>query len=158
TIQDVPTQLHGDGLPAMVEVRGEIYFPTEAFADLNASLVEAGGRPLANPRNAAPGSVGAKEPAVPARRPLRPVVPGIGAREGFAPGKQSDAYGLLRQWGLPTSDRWKVVDSLDGVREFVAYYADHRHDVEHDIDGVVVKVDDVAIQGRLGSTSRAPRW
>jgi DNA ligase (NAD+) len=158
TIQDVPQELHGDNLPAMVEVRGEIYFPTEAFADLNASLVEAGGRPFANPRNAASGSLRQKDPAITASRPLRLIVHGIGARAGFAPVKQSDAYRLLRQWGLPTSERWKVVDSLDGVREFIAYYADHRHDLEHDIDGVVVKVDDVAIQGRLGSTSRAPRW
>lgn len=158
TIQDVPKTLHGDGLPAMVEVRGEIYFPTEAFADLNAALVEAGGRPFANPRNAASGSLRQKDPTVTASRPLRLIVHGIGARTGFAPARQSDAYELLQQWGLPTSPRWKVVDSLDGVREFIAYYADHRHDLEHDIDGVVVKVDDVAIQGRLGSTSRAPRW
>jgi DNA ligase (NAD+) len=158
TMQDVPRQLHGDGIPAMVEVRGEIFFPTEAFADLNAGLVEAGHRPFANPRNAASGSLRQKDPAITASRPLRLIVHGIGAREGFAPAKQSDAYELLRHWGLPTSDRWKVVESLDGVREFIAYYADHRHDVEHDIDGVVVKVDDVAIQGRLGSTSRAPRW
>jgi DNA ligase (NAD+) len=158
TMQDVPRQLRGDGIPAMVEVRGEIFFPTEAFADLNAGLVEAGHRPFANPRNAASGSLRQKDPAITASRPLRLIVHGIGAREGFAPAKQSDAYELLRHWGLPTSDRWKVVESLDGVREFIAYYADHRHDVEHDIDGVVVKVDDVAIQGRLGSTSRAPRW
>ncbi len=158
TIQDVPKTLHGDDLPAMVEVRGEIYFPTEAFADLNASLVAAGSRPFANPRNAASGSLRQKDPGVTATRPLRLIVHGIGARDGFAPARQSDAYDLLKQWGLPTSPRWKVVDTLDGVREFIAYYADHRHDLEHDIDGVVVKVDDVAIQGRLGNTSRAPRW
>jgi len=158
TMQDVPKTLRGDDIPAMVEVRGEIFFPTEAFADLNAGLVEAGGRPFANPRNAASGSLRQKDPAITASRPLRLIVHGIGAREGFAPARQSDAYTLLWQWGLPTSQRWKVVDSLDGVREFIAYYADHRHDLDHDIDGVVVKVDDVAIQGRLGSTSRAPRW
>jgi DNA ligase (NAD+) len=155
---NVPKTLHGDDLPAMVEIRGEIFFPTEAFADLNAGLVEAGGRPFANPRNAASGSLRQKDPSVTGSRPLRLIVHGIGAREGFAPASQSDAYTLLKSWGLPTSDRWKVVDSLDGVREFIAYYAEHRHDVEHDIDGVVVKVDDVATQGRLGSTSRAPRW
>ncbi|NUR30403.1 MAG: NAD-dependent DNA ligase LigA, partial [Catenulispora sp.] len=158
TMAGVPKQLTGENLPALVEVRGEIFFPTEGFADLNAQLVAAGERPFANPRNAASGSLRQKDPSVTGSRPLRLIVHGIGARDGFAPERQSQAYELLHAWGLPTSDRWKVVDSLDGVREFIAYYAEHRHDVEHDIDGVVIKVDDVAIQGRLGSTSRAPRW
>ena len=158
TLADVPKVLRGDDVPALVEVRGEIFFPTEGFADLNASLVEAGDRPFANPRNAAAGSLRQKDPAITGSRPLRLIVHGIGAHEGFSPDRLSAAYELLSGWGLPTSPRWKVVDSLDGVREFIGYYAEHRHDVEHDIDGVVVKVDDVAIQGRLGSTSRAPRW
>nr|WP_245601586.1 NAD-dependent DNA ligase LigA [Hamadaea tsunoensis] len=158
TMAGVPKQLTGEDLPALVEVRGEIFFPTEGFADLNAQLVAAGERPFANPRNAASGSLRQKDPGVTGSRPLRLIVHGIGARDGFAPVRQSEAYELLHAWGLPTSDRWKVVDSLDGVREFIAYYAEHRHDVEHDIDGVVIKVDDVSIQGRLGSTSRAPRW
>ena len=86
------------------------------------------------------------------------MVHGIGARRGFEPVAQSESYATLRAWGLPTSDRWRVVPDLAGVREYIDYYAEHRHDVEHEIDGVVVKVDPVAIQGRLGSTSRAPRW
>jgi len=158
TLKDVPKTLHGDDVPALVEVRGEIFFPTESFADLNATLVDAGQRPFANPRNAASGSLRQKDPSITASRPLRLIVHGIGAHEGFEPQRQSEAYTLLHSWGLPTSLRWKVVDSLDGVREFIAYYAEHRHDVEHDIDGVVIKVDEVAIQGRLGTTSRAPRW
>jgi len=158
TLADVPKVLRGDDIPALVEVRGEIFFPTEGFADLNASLVEAGERPFANPRNAASGSLRQKDPAITGSRPLRLIVHGIGAHEGFSPERLSAAYELLNSWGLPTSPRWKVVDSLDGVREFIAYYAEHRHDVEHDIDGVVIKVDEVSIQGRLGSTSRAPRW
>ena len=145
-------------IPELLEVRGEIYFPLAAFAELNAGLVAQGLAPFANPRNAAAGSLRQKDPKITASRPLRLVVHGIGAREGFQPVAQSQAYAALRGWGLPTSDRWRVVPDLAGVREYIDYYAAHRHDVEHEIDGVVVKVDGVAIQGRLGSTSRAPRW
>jgi DNA ligase (NAD+) len=158
TIREVPDRLTGAEPPALLEVRGEIYFPAAAFADLNASLVEQGKAPFANPRNAAAGSLRQKDPRITASRGLRMVVHGIGARVGFAPAAQSQAYTQLRAWGLPTSDRWRLVDGMAGVREYIAYYAEHRHDVEHEIDGVVVKVDPVAIQGRLGSTSRAPRW
>ncbi|WP_127554099.1 NAD-dependent DNA ligase LigA [Actinoplanes sp. OR16] len=157
-IQGIPERLTGDDVPDLIEVRGEIYFPAEAFADLNAGLVERGKDPYMNPRNAAAGSLRQKDPRVTASRGLRMVVHGIGAREGFSPASQSHAYESLKAWGLPTSTRWRVVDDMAGVNEFIDYYGKHRHDVEHDIDGVVVKVDDVAIQGRLGSTSRAPRW
>jgi DNA ligase (NAD+) len=157
-IRDVPNRLTGDGIPGLLEVRGEIYFPIAGFADLNAALVEQGKAPFANPRNAAAGSVRQKDPRVTAGRPLRLVVHGLGARRGFAPPTQSEAYRALKGWGLPTSERWQVVGGLAGVREYIAYYAAHRHDVEHEIDGTVVKVDEVAIQRRLGSTSRAPRW
>lgn len=162
SIRDVPGQLVPSAefpdVPELVEVRGEIYFPIAAFADLNAGLVEQGKAPFANPRNAAAGSLRQKDPRVTATRPLRLVVHGIGARRGFQPTAQSESYAALKSWGLPTSDRWRVVPDLAGVAEFIAYYAEHRHDVEHEIDGVVVKVDPVSIQGRLGSTSRAPRW
>ncbi|TQJ20764.1 DNA ligase (NAD+) [Micromonospora sp. A202] len=162
SIRDVPGQLTPSDdfpdVPELVEVRGEIYFPVAAFADLNAGLVEQGKAPFANPRNAAAGSLRQKDPRVTASRPLRLVVHGIGARRGFQPTAQSESYAALRSWGLPTSDRWRVVPDLSGVAEYIAYYAEHRHDVEHEIDGVVVKVDPVSIQGRLGSTSRAPRW
>jgi DNA ligase (NAD+) len=158
TIREIPERLAGDHPPDLLEVRGEIYFPVSAFADLNASLVEQGKAPFANPRNAAAGSLRQKDPRITASRGLRMVVHGMGARDGFAPTSQSHAYEALKAWGLPTSDRWKLVDDMAGVRDFIAYYGEHRHDVEHEIDGVVVKVDSVAIQGRLGSTSRAPRW
>ncbi|MBQ1012303.1 NAD-dependent DNA ligase LigA [Micromonospora sp. M51] len=162
SIRDVPSQLTPSAefpdVPELVEVRGEIYFPIAAFADLNAGLVEQGKAPFANPRNAAAGSLRQKDPRITATRPLRLVVHGIGARRGFQPTAQSESYAALKSWGLPTSDRWRVVPDLAGVAEFIAYYAEHRHDVEHEIDGVVVKVDPVSIQGRLGSTSRAPRW
>ncbi|MEU3453053.1 NAD-dependent DNA ligase LigA [Micromonospora sp. NPDC006766] len=145
-------------VPELLEVRGEIYFPVAAFADLNAGLVEQGKAPFANPRNAAAGSLRQKDPRITATRPLRLVVHGIGARRGFQPATQSESYAALKAWGLPTSDRWRVVPDLAGVAEYIGHYAAHRHDVEHEIDGVVVKVDPVSIQGRLGSTSRAPRW
>ena len=158
TIREIPERLTDDDPPELLEVRGEIYFPASAFADLNASLVEQGKAPFANPRNAAAGSLRQKDPRITASRGLRMVVHGIGARKGFTPDSQSHAYEALRSWGLPTSERWKLVDGMPGVREYIDYYREHRHDVEHEIDGVVVKVDPVSIQGRLGSTSRAPRW
>ncbi|SBT37258.1 DNA ligase (NAD+) [Micromonospora narathiwatensis] len=162
SIRDVPARLTPaddfPDVPEFLEVRGEIYFPVAAFADLNAGLVEQGKAPFANPRNAAAGSLRQKDPRITASRPLRLVVHGIGARRGFQPTAQSESYAALKAWGLPTSDRWRVVPDLAGVADFIAYYGKHRHDVEHEIDGVVVKIDPVSIQGRLGSTSRAPRW
>lgn len=162
SIRDVPAELALSAefpeIPGFLEVRGEIYFPIAGFADLNAGLVEQGKAPFANPRNAAAGSLRQKDPRITASRPLRLVVHGIGARQGWQPSTQSESYAALRAWGLPTSDRWRVVSDLASVAEYIAHYATHRHDVEHEIDGVVVKVDPVSIQGRLGSTSRAPRW
>ncbi len=157
-IKRIPHRLTGDSVPDLVEVRGEIFFPSEGFADLNAALVSVGDRPFANPRNAASGSLRQKDPAITGSRPLKLIVHGMGARTGFEPASQSEAYEQLKEWGLPTSDRWRVCASLDEVREYIAYYQEHRHDLEHDIDGVVIKVDQVEIQRRLGSTSRAPRW
>ncbi|MFE4867818.1 NAD-dependent DNA ligase LigA [Streptomyces sp. NPDC056682] len=159
TIADIPGRLKGDRIPALVEIRGEVYFPMEAFEGLNARLVEAGDKPFANPRNAAAGSLRQKDPKVTATRPLHMVVHGIGAREGFDIDRLSQAYGLLREWGLPTAEHNKVVNSLEEVREFIAYMGENRHSVvEHEIDGVVVKLDEIPLQGRLGSTARAPRW
>ncbi|MFE0699017.1 NAD-dependent DNA ligase LigA [Streptomyces sp. NPDC058872] len=158
TIADVPERLHGDRVPELVEVRGEVYFPMEGFEALNARLVEGGDKPFANPRNAAAGSLRQKDPKVTASRPLHMVVHGIGAREGFEVSRLSETYGLLHAWGLPTARHNKVVDSLDGVREFIAHFGENRHSVEHEIDGVVVKLDEIPLQGRLGSTARAPRW
>ncbi|GAA1627708.1 NAD-dependent DNA ligase LigA [Saccharothrix algeriensis] len=157
-IKGIPHRLAGDNPPDLVEIRGEIYFPAQAFADLNAAQVEAGERTYVNPRNAASGSLRQKDPSITARRALELIVHGIGARTGFEPVSQSDAYAQLKAWGLPTSPRWQVVGSLDEVKAYIAEYQAHRHDLEHDIDGVVVKVDDVAEQQKLGSTSRAPRW
>ncbi|MFE7327578.1 NAD-dependent DNA ligase LigA [Streptomyces sp. NPDC057565] len=158
TISEIPHRLKGDRIPELVEIRGEVFFPMEAFEALNARLVAADDKPFANPRNAAAGSLRQKDPKVTAGRPLHMVVHGIGAREGFGIDRLSHAYELLHEWGLPTAGHNQVVDSLDGVREFIAHFGDNRHSVEHEIDGVVVKVDEIALQGRLGSTSRAPRW
>ncbi|MFE6332840.1 NAD-dependent DNA ligase LigA [Streptomyces sp. NPDC057806] len=159
TIAEIPDRLTGDGLPDLVEIRGEVYFPMEKFEELNARLVEAGDKPFANPRNAAAGSLRQKDPRVTATRPLHMVVHGIGALEGGdGLTRLSQAYDLLKTWGLPTSRHNRVVGDLDGVREFIAHYGENRHSVEHEIDGVVVKLDEIPLQGRLGSTSRAPRW
>ncbi|MFE9170047.1 NAD-dependent DNA ligase LigA [Streptomyces kebangsaanensis] len=159
TIAEIPDRLKGDRVPDLVEIRGEVYFPMEKFEGLNRRLVEAGDKPFANPRNAAAGSLRQKDPRVTATRPLHMVVHGIGALEGFKGiDRLSHAYDLLHAWGLPTSRHNKVVDDLEGIREFIAYYGENRHSVEHEIDGVVVKLDEIRLQGRLGSTARAPRW
>jgi len=161
TIKAIPHRLTGTKahpVPAYVEVRGEVYFPTLAFEKFNEAWAEAGNTPFSNPRNAAAGTLRMKDASVTASRPLAMVCHGLGYREGFTPARQSDAYAAMKDWGLPTSDRAKVLPNLDEVKEFIEYYGEHRHDVEHDIDGIVVKVDQVDLQGRLGSTSRAPRW
>ncbi|MER6025421.1 NAD-dependent DNA ligase LigA [Streptomyces sp. NPDC001851] len=159
TIAEIPDRLGGDEVPDLVEIRGEVYFPMEKFLELNERLVAAGDKPFANPRNAAAGSLRQKDPRVTATRPLHMVVHGIGALEGFTGmTRLSQAYDLLKTWGLPTSPHNRVVDDLDGVREFIAHYGENRHSVEHEIDGVVVKLDEIRLQGRLGSTARAPRW
>ncbi|MEJ7648986.1 MAG: NAD-dependent DNA ligase LigA [Nakamurella sp.] len=161
TIESIPHQLCDDGghdIPELVEVRGEIFFPLAAFAELNASLVTAGKAPFANPRNSAAGSLRQKDPRVTASRKLAMLCHGIGARRGFDIQRQSQAYERLAAWGLPISDHNQVVDTAAEVAARVAYWAEHRHDVAHDIDGLVVKIDDIALQRRLGSTSRAPRW
>ncbi|MFD3697881.1 NAD-dependent DNA ligase LigA [Streptomyces sp. NPDC058646] len=158
TIAEIPDRLKGDRIPALVEIRGEVFFPMEKFEELNARLVEAEGKPFANPRNAAAGSLRQKDPKVTAGRPLHMVVHGIGAREGFEIERQSQAYELLREWGLPTARHNAVVSTLAEVRGFIERFGVQRHSVEHEIDGVVVKLDEIALQGRLGSTARAPRW
>lgn len=161
TIEGVPQHLRagpGVAVPALIEVRGEVFFPVAEFAELNASLVEGGRAPFANPRNAAAGSLRQKDPKVTASRPLRLLVHGIGAREGFDVGRQSRAYETLAAWGLPTSAHTRVLDDLAAVQDRVEEIGAHRHDVEHEVDGLVVKVDEVGLQRQLGSTSRAPRW
>jgi DNA ligase (NAD+) len=145
-------------VPELLEVRGEVFFPVVAFEQLNAALVADGKDPFSNPRNAAAGSLRQKNPRVTASRPLRLICHGIGAREGFSPSRQSESYEALRAWGLPVSSATTVLSDMAAVQDFITSYGESRHSVEHEIDGIVVKVDQVALQRRLGSTSRAPRW
>ena len=158
TIRNLPHQLKGETAPTLIEVRGEVFFPIAAFNELNESLEEAGKQLFANPRNGAAGSLRQKDPRITASRPLSVVVHGVGAREGIAFESQSAAYEQLKNLGLPTSDRFKVCSTRAEVEKFIQYYADHRHDVEHEIDGVVIKVDSLSQQQQLGFTSRAPKW
>lgn len=158
TIKEIPQQLTGGNYPAEMEVRGEVFIPSQAFAEFNEALIEAGKAPLANPRNAAAGSLRQKDPAETAKRPLRMYVHGIGAREGLDTVSQSDTYRRLAEWGLPTSPYFEVLGSLEDVLGFIKRYGDKRHSLTHEIDGIVVKVDDFATQRALGYTSRVPRW
>lgn len=161
TIDDVPERLSAGKdfpTPSLLEVRGEVFFLLADFEALNASLVEDGKAPFANPRNSAAGSLRQKNPAVTARRKLRMICHGIGRTEGFAPKTQHEAYAALKAWGLPVAEQTARVRGLAAVEERIGYWGEHRYDLEHEIDGVVVKVDDVALQRRLGTTSRAPRW
>ncbi len=188
TIASMPARLAGSGHPAVLEVRGEVFMPVEAFGKLNESLLDAGKAAFANPRNSAAGSVRQKDPRITASRALDVIIHGIGRVEGSAddagisgpagevgisgstaapgeeghlegaPDTQSGWYERLRGWGLPVSGLYRVVPDMAGVREYIAYYAEHRHDPPYQIDGVVVKVDQIALQRALGSTSRAPRW
>ncbi|MEV6620003.1 NAD-dependent DNA ligase LigA [Amycolatopsis sp. NPDC051106] len=161
TLDQVPETLASTDqfpVPALVEVRGEVYFRVEDFLELNAKMVEAGKPPYANPRNTAAGSLRQKDPKITRERRLRLICHGLGKREGFEPQRQSEAYDALAAWGLPVSPHSKVLTSAEELTEHITYWGEHRHDAEHEIDGVVIKVDRVALQRRLGTTSRAPRW
>ena len=162
TIDSVPHRLTASEefpVPELIEVRGEVFLPVEAFERLNEQMTDAGRPVFANPRNAAAGSLRQKDPRVTATRALGMVCHGVGERRGFEPRAQSHAYDALAAWGLPTSDQVRVLPTLAEVEKFIEHAGEHRHDlVAYEIDGVVIKVDDVGLQRRLGSTSRAPRW
>lgn len=157
TIASIPHQLAGSGHPELIEIRGEVFFPLEDFAALNAGIVAAGGKPFANPRNSASGSLRQKDPQITASRPLRMLVHGFGAWSA-AVASQSEVYELLGSWGLPTTARYEVVADSQAAYKYIENLETARHSIEHEIDGVVIKVDDLTRQSDLGRTSRAPRW
>lgn len=160
-IEDIPHELRGSEeypVPALVEIRGEVYMRPEDFADVNAQRVEEGKPAFANPRNSAAGGLRMKDPEEVKKRRLHMIAHGIGARDGFSPTSQHDAYLAIAAWGLPVSPYTKRVKAPAEVLKEVEYWADHRHDADFEMDGLVVKVDDLAAQRALGATSRAPRW
>ncbi|HEY8754206.1 MAG TPA: NAD-dependent DNA ligase LigA [Arthrobacter sp.] len=158
TIKEIPQELTGTGFPPEMEIRGEVFIPSKAFAEFNQALIEAGKAPLANPRNAAAGSLRQKDPAETAKRPLRMFVHGIGAREGLETLSQSQTYAVLKKWGLPVSPYFEVLGGLAEILAFIKRYGEQRHSLMHEIDGIVVKIDDFATQRALGYTTRVPRW
>ena len=158
TIKQIPQKLKGDNHPAVVEIRGEIFFGVADFTRLNEGLVADGKAPFANPRNSASGSLRQKDSAVTASRPLQMLVHGVGAWPEAPLKNQSELYELLKSWGLPTSDKYQVVKSIEEVIQYINSYQAKRHELEHEIDGVVIKVDSLEKQRALGYTARAPRW
>ncbi|NDC18910.1 MAG: NAD-dependent DNA ligase LigA, partial [Microbacteriaceae bacterium] len=158
TIKQIPQQLKGKDHPKVVEIRGEIFFGVADFAKLNEGLVAEGKAPFANPRNSASGSLRQKDSSVTASRPLQMLVHGVGAWPEAPLKNQSELYELLKSWGLPTSNKYKVVSSVQEVVEYINSFQAKRHELEHEIDGVVVKVDSLQKQRDLGYTARAPRW
>lgn len=158
TMESVPQTLTGQNLPEEIEVRGEVFIASADFKELNEALVADGKAPFANPRNAAAGSLRQKDPKVTARRKLSMFVHGIGAREGLSAQSQGETYDLLKSWGLPVSPYTKLLTDTDDVLGFIADFGEHRHDLVHEIDGIVIKVNDFRTQQLLGHTSRVPRW
>jgi DNA ligase (NAD+) len=166
-VESIPQRLSGTGHPPIVEVRGEVFIPVEAFRELNAEQAEAGERVFANPRNAASGSLRQKAEGKSPERlaqmhrrlsTLRMLVHGIGAWPAPPVEAQSQVYDLLAEWGLPTSSHYRVFGSAAEAAEFIEYFGENRASVEHEIDGIVIKVDELALHDELGATSRAPRW
>jgi DNA ligase (NAD+) len=158
TVKGIPHQLSGKAIPEVVEIRGEVFYALEDFANLNKSLIDQGKAPFANPRNSASGSLRQKDSSVTASRPLQMIVHGVGALKDDSVKAQSDLYQQLKTWGLPTSSRYKVYKTSKEVKQYILDFEAKRHTLEHEIDGVVIKVDEFSKQQSLGFTSRAPRW
>jgi DNA ligase (NAD+) len=158
TIGSIPQRLSGDGHPAFFEVRGEVFIASGDFVKLNESMVASGKNPFANPRNAAAGSLRQKDASVTATRPLSMFVHGVGNLGDLGVETQSEAYRLLASWGLPVSPYTRTFSGFDDVIAYIEEMGERRHDLLHEIDGIVVKVDSYAAQRLLGHTSRVPRW
>ena len=158
TVKGIPHELSGKAIPEVVEIRGEVFYALEDFAKLNKSLIDQGKAPFANPRNSASGSLRQKDSSVTASRPLQMIVHGVGALNDDSVKAQSDLYQQLKTWGLPTSSRYKVYKTIKEVKQYIQDFEAKRHTLEHEIDGVVIKVDEFSKQQSLGFTSRAPRW
>ncbi|HZD17835.1 MAG TPA: NAD-dependent DNA ligase LigA, partial [Actinomycetota bacterium] len=158
TVRTIPRRLGTDDAPPYVEVRGEVYLPVQAFERLNEELTAADQRPFANPRNAAAGSLRQKDPRVSAGRPLSMWVHSFGWAEGVRFVSHSAFLDWCRGVGLPVAPTSEVKEDLGGVLDYLRHWGEHRHSVDWEIDGVVVKVDRVAFQDELGATSHAPRW
>lgn len=159
TVRSIPLRLRGVDTPAILEVRGEIFMPRKGFEALNASAQAGGEKSFANPRNAAAGSLRQLDPRLAAERPLEFYAYGIGEVSGiYLPPSHSALLSLLKGWGLRVNDLCEVVHGVDGCLTYYRKMAANRRQLPYDIDGVVYKVDDVQLQSRLGSSSRAPRW
>jgi DNA ligase (NAD+) len=158
TMRGLPMRLNDKKPPSLLEARGEVYYPKKGFSKLNADL-EAQGKPtFANPRNAAAGSLRQKDPKVTATRPLTYLVHGVGALTGRKFATHAERLAYLRDAGVRTASQTKVAEDLDEVWAFIEHWGEHRHDIDYEIDGVVVKVNELWAQDELGHTSHAPRW
>ena len=158
TIAGIPQQLTGENHPEEIEIRGEVFISSADFEKLNESMIAAGKNPFANPRNAAAGSLRQKDAAITASRPLSMYVHGIGSRTGLDVATQYETYDLLASWGLPVSPYSEIAANTEAVFDFINKYGEQRHSLVHEIDGIVIKVNDFATQAQLGYTSRVPRW
>lgn len=159
TINSVPLKLQGEHIPAVVEIRGEIFMPKAGFEKLNQSQLANNKKPFVNPRNAAAGSLRQLDSKITASRPLEIYCYGIGVIGGISrPASHSAAMSLIAEWGCRISPELKVLDGLEACQQYIDDLAQRRDSLEYDIDGVVFKVDDTILQERLGFVSRAPRW
>jgi len=158
TIANVPDRLSVEDPPGLLEVRGEIFYPTKAFERLNEQMAAEGKQVFANPRNAGSGALRQKDPKVTASRPLALLCHSFGQADGMRFASHSEFLAYCERAGLPVAAETTSVNSLEAVEAFVHYWGEHRHDLDHEIDGVVVKVDLTNQQQELGRTSRFPRW
>jgi DNA ligase (NAD+) len=157
TIRAVPLAL-GGGPRGRVEVRGEVYLPRASFERMNREREDAGEPPFANPRNAAAGTMRNLDPALVSRRGLAAFTYQLVANREAAPPSHSETLTAMRKWRLPVEAHWRRCEGIDAVVAFCQEWADKRQTLDFDTDGVVVKVDDLALRERLGATAKFPRW